>query len=249
VTYAFSQAMFTPQDTDRNPPDPADRPYAGVLTFDLGLHVDRDNRYHGLKLILGVAGPWSGAEQAQNEVHRKINSKEAQGWDSQLHNEPVLDLAYEHRRRYRLAGTAEGWSAEVIPIAGFALGNLLTQGQLGGQVRVGYKIPDDFGGSLLRGISELPPPRYPESGGSTLGFYVHGGIGGTLVLHDLTLDGNTFKDSPSVDKKYFVPLAGFGVGVGNRHFLATFVYVYMGEEFEGQQSHSRFGAFTLSYFF
>ena len=253
VTYSLSQAMFTPEETERATPNPADRPYAGVLTFDLGLHVDRDNRYHGLKLVFGVVGPWAGAGETQREVHRLINTIIPQGWDSQLHNEPIINLAYEHRRKYRVLGRADGWAVEALPVVGFMLGNLLTQGHAGGQVRLGYKIPDDFGATLLRGMSGLPPPRQPlpdtQSTDSTLGFYLYGAVRGNLVLHDITLDGNTFKDSPSVDKELFVPAAGVGVGVGNRRFLAAFSYVFAGKEFKGQRSAAEFGTLTFSYFF
>jgi hypothetical protein len=81
-----------------------------------------------------------------------------------LHNEPVINLAYEHRRKYRLWGRADGWAAEAIPVVGCALGNLLIEGTVAGEVRLGYKIPDDFGLSLLRGMSELPPPPLTQLG-------------------------------------------------------------------------------------
>ena len=41
VGYDMAQAMFTPADKERNPPDPNDRPYAGILGFGLTLHVER----------------------------------------------------------------------------------------------------------------------------------------------------------------------------------------------------------------
>jgi len=254
VTYSLSQAIFTPEDTEREVPDPTDRPYAGVLTFGLGLHVDRDNRYHGFKLILGVVGPWAGAGEVQREVHRLIHSTIPQGWDSQVHNEPVVNLAYEHRRKYRVLGRADGWAVEAIPVVGFMAGNLLTQAQVGAQVRLGYKIPDDFGSSQLRGMNELPPPRPTRTGSSgswlsTLGFYVQGGIAGNLVLQDITLDGNTFKDSPSVDKEWLVPVAGLSLGVGNRRFLAVFTYVFQGDTFKGHASAAQYGSLRFSYFF
>jgi hypothetical protein len=171
-----------------------------------------------------------------------------------LHNEPIINLAYEHRRKYRVLGRADGWAVEAIPVVGLMAGNLLIQGNVAGHVRLGYKIPDDFGTTLLRGMSELPPPRWNPAGASTsmlstLGFYVFGGVAGNFVLRDLTLDGNTFKDSPSVDKEWFVPTARFGVGVGNRRFLATFTYVYAGKTFKGHPSTAEYGALTFSYFF
>jgi hypothetical protein len=37
--------------------------------------------------------------------------------------------------------------------------------------------------------------------------------------------------------------------VGNRHFQASFAYIFWGKAFEGQDENSKFGSLTVSYFF
>lgn len=251
VGYDLSQIMITPEDTKRVIPDPADRPYAGILALGLTLHVERSNAYHGLKFLTGVVGPWSLAEETQREVHRLIGSGRPKGWSYQLENEPIVNFAYEYRHRFQLAGHPRAWAVEALPVAGGWLGNFLIQGQFGGLLRAGYNIPKDFGPTLVRGLGHLPPPnREHNSGrGSDWGFSVHGGSMANLVVRDITLDGNTFEDSPRVDKNFFVPMAGIGLSVGNRRFQASFTYVFWGKEFEGQRDYSKFGAATLSYYF
>lgn len=251
VTYDLSQDMFTPEDKDRRVPDPNDRPYAGILAGGLSLHVEKDRSYHGFKLLTGVVGPASLAHETQDAVHNLTGNGKAQGWSYQLKNEPILDLVYEYRYRFQLAGEREHWSLEAMPLAGGWLGNVLTQGELGGVVRAGYNMPNDFGPTLVRGMGHMPPPRRDQvdPSKSDWGFSVFGGSVANLVLRDITLDGNTFRDSPSVDKKFFVPAAGVGMTVGNRHFQASFTYVFWGQEFEGQQKHTKFGSLALSYFF
>ena len=139
---------------------------------------------------------------------------------------------------------------EALPFGGGWLGNMLTQGQAGGIARFGYNMPDDFGPTLVRGMDFMPPPRRdPDSSNSNWGFSVYGGAMANLVLRDITLDGNTFKDSPSVDKEWFVPAAGVGLTVGNRHFQAGFAYIFWGKAFEGQPEYSKFGSITFSYLF
>ena len=69
------------------------------------------------------------------------------------------------------------------------------------------------------------------------------------MLRDITLDGNTWQDSPNVDKKFFVPAAGVGMSVGNRRIQASFSYVFLGKEFKGQQQYEKFGSICASYFF
>ena len=247
VSYTLGQGMFTPEQMDRAIPDPTDRPYAGVLAFSLGLHLDRENRYHGFRLTLGIVGPWALAGETQRKVHHLLNTTSLpEGWGSQLRNEPLLNLMYEHRRKIRLAGRDDGWAAEAIPVVGIMAGNLRSLGHLGGQVRLGYRIPDDFGVTLLREMGDLPPPQPRAATG--LGVFLYGGGGGSLVLHDLTLDGNTVKESPSVDKKPWVPSAMVGMGIGNPHFLATFSFIFSGREFDGQRNAARYGSLTFTGF-
>jgi hypothetical protein len=250
VSYELGQIMVTPSDTSLPVPDPNDRPYAGLLFAGLSLHVERDHLYHGLKFITGVIGPWSLAEDTQQFVHDLVDSSRPQGWEYQLRNEPIFNLVYEHRRKYRLLGEAGGVSLEALPVANAMLGNVLIQGQAGAQLRVGYRIPDDFGTTLMRGMVHLPPPRSPRgAGGPQWGIYWFGGGNVNLVARDITLDGNTWRDSRSVDKEWFVPAAEVGMAVYWRRFQAAFTYVFWGKEFKGQQNYSEFGALTLSYTF
>lgn len=249
VSYEVAQGMFTPDDTARSVPDPNDRPYAGVLAFGLTLHVVRSNSYHGLKFVTGVVGPASLAKETQDTVHDLIGDGKSQGWDYQLHNEPIFNLAYEYRHKFQLTGDRERWSVEALPLAGGWLGNMLTQGEVGGLLRAGYNMPDDFGPSLVRGIGGVPPRNTGSSSKSGWGFSVYGGAFGNFVLRDVTLDGNTWQDSPSVDRKFFVPATGIGMSVGNRRIQASFSYVFWGKEFEGQQDSSEFGSLSVSYLF
>lgn len=251
VGYDIAQGMFTPSDKDLNPPDPKDRPYAGILALGLALHIEKKVSYHGLKFITGVVGPGSLAKDTQNAVHDLIGNNKSQGWDYQLENEPIFNLAYEYRHRFPLIGDRQHWSAEAIPLLGGWLGNVIIQAQGGGLVRFGYNMPDDFGPTLVRGMGHMPPPRREAADPpkSDWGFSFFGGGMANLVLRDITLDGNTFRDSPSVDKEFFVPMAGVGMTVGNRRFQASFAYIFWGKEFEGQAEYSKFGSIGLSYFF
>lgn len=251
VSYEFGQIMVTPTDTSRLIPDPNDRPYAGIFYLGLSLHVDRKDSYHGLKFITGVVGPWSLAEETQKEMHRWVDSSQPQGWDYQLRNEPIVNLVYEHRRKYRLLGEAHGLAIEMLPAANVMLGNVLTQGQIGSQLRIGYNIPDDFGATLMRGMVHLPPPR-PSTDphlSQKLGVFIYCGANMNLVLRHITLDGNTWEESPSVEKEWLVPAAEVGMAVATRRFMLTFSHVLWGREFKGQKTNSEFGALTVTYRF
>jgi hypothetical protein len=249
VGYDVGQIMVTPSNTKLAVPDPDDRPYAGILYAGLALHVERDNRYYGLKFITGVVGPWSLAEETQKQVHRWIGSSLPAGWDYQLHNEPVLNLVFEHRRKFRLLGAPHAFAVEALPLGNVMLGNVLTQADAGAQVRLGYNIPDDFGMTLMRGMVHLPPPRPSAATAPPWSVYVYGGASANLVARNITLDGNTWRESRHVDKEWFVPAAEVGMAVSVRRITAAFAYVFWGREFVGQRDYSEFGALTVSYRF
>jgi lipid A 3-O-deacylase len=248
--YDLTQAMITPSDTTRTQPDPADRPYAGILSFGLTLNLERSNSYHGFKFVTGIVGPGALAGETQRGFHRLIGNRQPQGWDYQLKNEPILNLAYGYGQRFRIAGQPNEWAIETIPGAVGWLGNVLTQGQIGILLRAGYNIPKDFGQTLIRGLGQLPPPRWETNQSNTdWGFSIFTGGVVNLVLRDITLDGNTFTDSPRVDKNLLVPAAGMGITIGNRNFQFSFIYVFWAREFKGQEGDTKFGSVKLSYFF
>ncbi len=248
--YEIGQVIVTPSDTSRAIPDPNDRPYAGLLYVDLATAIRHENLFHGFKVVTGVVGPYSLAEETQNWFHDIIGSGHAMGWDYQLHNEPILNLVYEHRRKYQLFKTGSGFGSDIIPAGSAMLGNVLIEAQVGAQLRLGYHLPDDFGTTLLRGFGAMPFPQYSsQAPARKFGFYAFASAGGTAVAHNLTLDGNSFQDSPHVDKRPFFGSTEMGATLWTRWFEASFSYVYWGKEFYGQQTDSRFGAVYLSWFF
>lgn len=248
--YEVGQAIVTPSDTSLTIPDPNDRPYAGLLYVDLGTAIRHENLFHGFKIVTGVVGPYSLAEETQNWFHDIIGSGHAMGWDYQLHNEPIFNLVYEHRRKYELFQTHSGFGSDIIPAGSAMLGNVLIQAQVGAQLRLGYHLPDDFGTTLLRGFGAMPFPQYSsQEPVPKFGLYAFASAGGTAVARNITLDGNTFQDSPHVDKRPFFPSTEIGARLWTRWFEVSFSYVYWGKEFYGQQADSRFGAVYLSWFF
>ncbi|MDE2292445.1 MAG: lipid A deacylase LpxR family protein [Elusimicrobia bacterium] len=245
VSVEAGQLMFTPADLSRSSPDPSDRPYAALLFAAVSLHVDTPSRYDGFKLVSGVVGPGADAAQAQRMVHRAIHDVQPQGWGHQLRDEPILNLVYEQRRKLPLAGDARGLSAQALPSVDVMAGNVLDQLGVGARLRVGWRVPDDFGGTLMRGMVEPAPPRRSEA----WGFWLFSGVEGDAIARNLTLDGNTFVRGPRVRHRPFLPVWDGGFGAGNGRFQFTFTRVYWGQEFYGQKSPSRFGAIDANFLF
>jgi lipid A 3-O-deacylase len=250
-TYELGQLIVTPQDIRRIVPDPADRPYAGLLYVAISTQRVDGNRFDGIKFITGVVGPASLAENVQKSFHRHIGNPIPEGWDYQLKNEAILNMVYEHRRRYTLAEGSSGWRLEAIPVAGAMLGNVLIQAEAETQLRIGYHLPDDFGTTLMRGLGNPPTPRSGREvrGSPRMGVYAFAGGGANLVARNLTLDGNTIRDGPRVSKRPLFPGAEVGMSTWTPWFEAYFAFVFWGREYESQSRASHFGVATIAFRF
>jgi hypothetical protein len=78
------------------------------------------------------------------------------------------------------------------------------------------------------------------------GWYLFAGVDGRIVGRDIFLDGNTFQDSRSVDKKRLVGDASLGAALLFPWGRLSYVHTFRSEEFDGQDSFAEFGSVNLS---
>jgi hypothetical protein len=200
-------------------------------------------------MALGVVGPSSMAEQSQKTVHKIIDAKDPNGWDNQLRDEFGLLLTLEDTHRV-LRKRPGGLDCDFIFHFGGAAGNVAVYGATGFIMRLGVHIPHDYGISLIRpGRAATVPAARTEAGrykNGKLGLFGFAGAEGRGIVHNIFLDGNTFKDSHSVDKKPFVADLKLGMSLIWKNFQFTYTHVYRTREFEGQDDPQIFGSLTLS---
>ncbi|MGH6947373.1 MAG: lipid A deacylase LpxR family protein [Kiloniellales bacterium] len=247
VGYTFGQTMFTPGDIDRSDLILDDRPYAGWLYGGVSLLSYDENNLGTLSLEVGVVGPLSLADETQSFWHDVIGVDRAEGWDNQLENEPGLVLSYERKWRRGIAFPLIGLEVDATPHVGVSLGNIYTYGAGGLTLRIGEELAKDFGPPRIR--PSLPGTSYFLSG-RNFDWYLFAGVEGRVVGRNIFLDGNTFRDSHSVDKKLFV--GDFQVGVVLSFYDSVrlaYTHVLRSKEFEGQDDADRFGAVSLSFAF
>lgn len=244
ISLNISQSIFTPRNTQINPPNPRDRPYAGYLNATLGLLHDSDNARSLLALTLGVVGPSALGRQVQNGFHDLIGDRENRGWSSQLKDEPAVEFLAE--RTYRLPiAQFYGVETDALPAITVGVGTVRDYIQAGFNVRLGQGLSSDFGAPRIRpGLSgsDAYTPTRP------LAWYVFAGADGQAVARDVFLDGSTFRArSPSVDKRTF--LGEFQVGLAAMFYgvRVTYTQVFQTESFKGQKSGLfNFGSLALS---
>lgn len=241
ASYALGQNMFTSSDIEDPNPPLDDRPYAGWLYGEISLIGDNGKRLHSLKLNVGVVGPASLAEETQTGWHDLFEWTEPQVWDTQLENEPALLAAYE--RRWRLRHREVGpLDLELMPTLGVTVGNVYTYAGVGTNFRLGKNVPRDYGVARVQ-------PGSPGAGSfeaDRFGWYVFGGFEGRAIAQNIFLDGNTFRESRSVDKKTLVADGQVGLAFVFPKARIAYTHVFRTKEFETQDTADDFGALSIS---
>ncbi len=241
--FDIGQSMFTPRNISIDPPDPKDRPYAGWTYASVGLAADTGNRLDRLQLQLGIVGPASLADGTQDFVHDLIDSPDPQGWDHQLKNEPGIVLTYQRKWRHLFEFSPFGFAFDASPHIGGAVGNVFTHAAAGTTFRFGYDLPADYGPSPIQ--PALPGSDFFEPH-DLLGWYLFAGFEGRAVARNLFLDGNTFTDSPSVDKEHWVGDLHFGVAATWGDYRLAYTHILRTREFKTQEQSDSYGSITLS---
>jgi lipid A 3-O-deacylase len=243
---AFGQQIFTPEDTELRSPDPRDRPYAGWLYGALTVSSYTATSYGAVELQLGVVGPSALGEQVQNNVHDFLGIDRALGWDYQLKDEPGVNLVWTRLWRYSWnldRAAADGLQYGIVPGLTVSLGNVETYASAGLLARFGQNLAADFGPPRIRPALAGSGYFYPAD---QWGWYVFGGFEGRAIAQDIFLDGNTWRDSRSVNKKNTVVDFTLGAALIIPWGRLTYTHVFRTTEFDGQGDTFQFGSLSFS---
>ncbi len=240
---SVGQNIFTPRDITRSDLIVSDRPYAGWSYLGFGIISDKGTSYDNIQLTVGVVGPSSGSELSQKRVHEWTDSQDPKGWSHQLSDELGVILRYETKWRNIYQFSPFGLAMDFTPHLGGAIGNVYTYAATGLTARIGYDLPSDFG----------PPRIQPSLPGSDffvptkqVGWYLFAGAEGRAIARNIFLDGNTFDDSHSVDRKGFVGDIQAGVAFTYGDLRIAYTHVVRSKEFKQQQARDKFGALSVS---
>jgi len=245
----LGQNMYTPEDWRPFNPDGRDWPFAGWLYSGVGMMQDTDGKsFEELDLKLGLVGPGSLANQTQTKYHLLINVQPFNGWHTQLHNEPTLDLYYARKWRLPLpVSEDELWGFDLLPEAGARVGNVFDYASVGGMARFGANLKMDYGPPHIEmnsGADYINPTRAVRG---DLGGYVFAGALGRVVARNIFLDGNSFKSSPHVSK---IPAVGDfegGFALLYQHWRLAYTYVFRTHEFESEAGYDHYGSLNLTF--
>ncbi|MDP2204835.1 MAG: lipid A deacylase LpxR family protein [Alphaproteobacteria bacterium] len=245
ISWSIGHNLYTPGDITIAARQDDERPWAGFVYGSAGLVSITKNHIDSLEATVGLVGPAAMGEQIQKLIHRHMSdSPLPKGWRHQLKNEPGLMLSWERSWRERYGLDALGWSAGATPYIGATVGNIYTYANTGITL---YLTPynGQFQDTPVRVRPAMPGTGAFVVPESTLSWYLFGGVEGRLIGRNIFLDGNTFTDSHSVDKKYLVGDATAGVALTYGRTRLSYALIYRTREFDDQDKGDIFGTVTL----
>lgn len=207
--------IFTPQNKRTTELQERDRPYVGLAAVEYLHTIESDSVVDTYSFMGGMVGPSAFGEEVQNGFHDLIANKHAEGWDNQIRDEPILNVG--------ITRTLRGYNEmhgplEILTYAhsGVNGGNYLSDLHLGGEAQAVFN---------------------KSTHSMTLGAIVKNQI----KAIDITLDGNSWKHSHSVDKEVLVGRLSFIAAYSYDRFFIAYTYTLVTPEFSEQESGYHWG--------
>ena len=113
-------------------------------------------------------------------------------------------------------------------------------------LRLGCNLRSDVGPPAIS--PSFPGSAYFRTRSSWSG-YLFAGVEGRLMARNIFLDGNTFQDSHSVQRRIGVGDLQVGAALRYRNVRVSFANVYRSKEFDGQQEPTEYGAINLTFLY
>lgn len=238
--FSIGQSMFTPKDILTSNPDPDDIPYAGLLFLSNTYLVSYDAHADFISTIIGIVGPASGAEAMQKLIHELSDSDEPQGWDYQLENEIVFKFT---RGRIWRNWVSENGHFDILSGADMGIGTLESSINAGFTLRGGENL------SLSHVSATLIPSRTSNFIAVNDGWFAYLMVGGRLIANQIVYNGNTFRDSRSIELDHTHLAFTTGLAYSWDKISITLAYADLSFTNDERSNVSRFGTLTVGWFF
>lgn len=243
--YTIGQNLFTPRDITVEAQQYGDRPWAAFLYGSAGIVTVSGDHIDEFEMTLGVVGPEALGKQTQRFIHKMVDGRNPRGWKNQLGFEPGLILSAGRRwpRAFQYGFDDLWFRAEPNVVA--SVGNIYTYAESG----ISFSLTpyaDRYQDMPPRVRPAMPGSGYFETPRDGWSWQIFAGANGRAVARNIFLDGNSFKDSYSVDKKPFVMDAVAGVAFTMGDARLAYSYNYRTKEFDGQANDAAFGSLTLT---
>lgn len=248
--FSFGQNLYTPQDIKATEMNKNDRPYAAFTYISGGLATATGNHIDSAEITLGWVGPSALGKPVQTEFHKLINADQPMGWQHQLRDEPgiILSLERQYPGLVSLDFTAQK-QLRFTPHIGVSLGNIYTH------AGAGFTLSLTPSNAKWQDQPVRVRPAIPGSGifltdENNWSWMAFIGAEARLVGRNIFLDGNTFKNSHSVDKRPLVFDATAGLTFNYKTWRIGYSINWRSKEFSSPLAKDQvFGAVSIGHRF
>lgn len=221
--FRLGQYIYNPQTIRASRIDYNDRPFAGVLFAEAGIHHFFVNE-SVLKLNgqLGFMGPNAFGKQLQKRFHQTFKYKPVTGWQYQIHNALLFQTEVFYGKK--IATLNEKNTLDVLAQAEVKLGTIWNEVTVGPVFRIGFKKLLPVSESNLYDAALLYDKNYQKT--SEFYFFISPKV--NYQAYDATIQGSLFHDTSPVTFD-LIPFrfqceAGFKYRKNHWNFHYTFNY-------------------------
>lgn len=221
--FRIGQYIYNPQTIRADDFYVNDRPFAGVLFAEAGIHrFYSNNSVLKLKTQLGFMGPNAFGQETQELFHSTFGYKKVSGWQYQIHNAVLAQEEFFYAKK--IASLNKKNTIDILAQAEVKLGTIWNQINVGPVLRVGFKKLLPVSDSNLYDAALRYDKKYQET--SEFYFFVSPKV--NYQVYDATIQGSLFHNQSPVTFPLipfrFQGEAGLKYRKNNWNFHYTFNY-------------------------
>ena len=223
IEFRIGQYIYNPQTIRADDFYVNDRPFAGVLFAEAGIHqFFISESVLKLNAQFGFMGPNAFGEETQRGFHTLFNYKPVSGWQYQIHNALLVQAEVFYAKKLVALNTKNTF--DVLAQAELKAGTIWNEITVGPVLRIGFKKLLPVSDSNLYDASLRYDKQYRET--SEFYFFISPKI--NYQAYDATIQGSLFGDESPVTFPLipyrFQAEAGLKYRKNNWNFHYTFNY-------------------------
>ena len=221
--FRVGQYIYNPQTIRAERIDYNDRPFAGVLFTEAGIHqFFKNESVLKLNVQMGLIGPNAFGKETQKFIHTTFGYKKVSGWEYQIHNAFLVQGEVFYAKKIATLNNKK--TLDVLAQAEIKAGTILNEITVGPVFRSGFKKLLNVSESNLYDASL----QYEKNHQSKSEFYFFISPKVNYQIYDATIQGSLFNDKSPVTFDIipfrFQGEAGFKYQKNNWNLHYTFNY-------------------------
>ncbi len=238
------QKIWTPTYLTIYEPVPNERPYSGLLYIQGDIISLSQSSIHAFAFLAGITGPRSYAEHSQATIHRAAGFESPKGWDNQIEEKSIINLAYSNNYRIAYSGARDSLSHELSIPTRITAGNFRSEVAMGAIWRWGKNLQDSLGSATAENEMNFKPHMIK---GNASGGFVFAGAEARYRFYDITINGDRPDSVYSTALQELQGTLVTGAALYGKNYGANASLTMKSRDFE-QDNHRYFAHLSMSFF-